>query len=188
MHSILTEAQLAQRDASRRLFFVSAGCLHHPQADLVLDADPTVRLALEQSADAALQFAELSEEEAARFSRRAVAATRVVRKRDGTYAFSQPDRPPRRKWRRRDLLRRLVSSSPISVAPSERRDQMTRGATILNLIGVVATTWLAIKCVRAVQDVGDVLLQGSLVEIALLLLSAGFAMIAALLLWRVVRA
>ncbi len=187
VHSILNEAQLAQRDASRRLFFVAAGCLHHPRAELVFEADPTVRYALEQSVDAALQFAELSEAEVERFTRRAVAETRVVRNRDGTYSFRQPDRPPRRKWRKRDLLRCLVSSSPISVAPSERRDRMTRSAAMLNLVGVVATTWLAIKCVRAVQDAGHMLLQGSLPEIGLLLLGAAFAAIAAILLWNVVR-
>ncbi len=187
MHSILTEAQLAQRDASRRLYFVAAGCLHHPRAGLVFDADPTARLALEQSIDAALQFAELSDDEAAQFKKRAVAATRVVRNQDGTYSFSQPDRPPRRKRTRLDFLRRLVSSSPITVAPSERRDRMTRSATFLNLVGVAATTWLAIKCVSAVQDAGSALMLATHAEVALLLLGAAFAAIAMLLVWNLVR-
>ena len=138
MDSILTEAQLAQRDASRRLYFVSAGCLYHPRAHLVLDQDATARVALEQSVEAALQFAELSGEEAAAFRKRAVAATRVVRGRDGAYTFKQPERKPRRRRRQRDILRRFASSSPDTIAPPDRRSEARWRAAFLRVVGLLA--------------------------------------------------
>ena len=115
MPSNLKNARLAQRDASRKLYFVSAGYLYHPQAHLVLDRDPTARAALEQSLEAALQFADLSDEEAADFRERAVAATRVVRKSETSYAFEQPERAPRRRRRRPGtfrLLRAVLGDPP----------------------------------------------------------------------------
>ena len=94
--NVLAEAEIAQRDASRKLYFMAAGCLYHPLAHLVIKGDPVYRAELQLAIETAYKAADLSEEEAAAFRERAVAATRVVKTDAGTYAFKQPDRPPRR--------------------------------------------------------------------------------------------
>lgn len=152
MTSIFTDAQLAQRDASRRLYFVSAGCLYHPQAHLVLDADETMRIALEQSMDAALQFAELSDAESRAFRDRAVAETRVVARPDGSHLFEQKERKARRRWRRPGLLHALSSTPPDMVAPPERRGELWWRTAFLRLMGVLAAAAFIVWGVRIVRE------------------------------------
>ena len=75
---------------------MAAGCLHHPLAQLVINVDSVDRAELQLAIETAPKEADLSEEEAAAFRKRSVAATRVVMSHAGTYALLQPDRPPRR--------------------------------------------------------------------------------------------
>ena len=96
MSPAAADAHIAQRDASRKLYFLAAGCLYHPQAHLVARSDPEALPTLEQMVESALKFAELSDKEAIEFRERAVAVTRVVTTGPNSYSFEQPDRPPRR--------------------------------------------------------------------------------------------
>ena len=187
--SILTDAQLAQRDASRRLYFVASGCLYHPQADLVLGHDPGARAALAQSIETALSFAELSDEDAAAFRERAVAETRVARRRDGSYSFEPPERPPRRRWRWTGLFRFFISSSPISVAPTDRRAEMKSRSSFLRLLGVLAAIWLLIRGVRIFDEAVAPVMDGhhAPIEVGTAVLGVALSGIAALLLWRLAR-
>ena len=189
MPSILTNAKLAQRDVSRRLYFVASGCLYHPQAHLVLDHDPGARAALEQSIETALSFAELSDEDAAAFRERAVAETRLVRRRDGIHSFEQPKRPPRRRWRWTDIFRFFISSSPISMAPASYRAEMKSRSSFVRLLGVLAAIWLLIRGINIVDEAVAALMDGrnAPIEIGTALIGVGLGGIAALLLWRLVR-
>ena len=189
MPRILTDARLAQRDASRRLYFVAAGCLHHPEASLVLDADPTARIALEQSIEAALQFAELSEEEAHAFRERAVAATRVVQRKDKTYAFEQPEREARRRWHWRDIFRLLASSSPTALMPPKRRREVAQSVAFVRLLGVLACTWLLFRGMRIFGDALSAFLAngGTIAEVWMAATGIAVGGIAALFLIRLIR-
>ena len=155
----------------------------------MLRHDPDARAALEQSMETALSFAELSEEEAAAFRERAVAETRVVRKRDGSHAFDQPERAPRRRWRWTDLFRFFISSSPTTVAPADLRAEMRSRSAFVRLLGVLAAIWLLVRGVRtfhqAVADVMDG--HHAPIEVGTAALGVALGVIAALLLWRLVR-
>ena len=151
----------------------------------MLSHDPGTRAAPEQRIETALSFAELSDEDAAAFRKRAVGETRVVRRRDGSYAFEQPERPPRRRWRWTDPLLHLFVAD--LGGPPDRRAEMRSRSAFVRLLGVLAAIWLLAhgsnvfnKAVAVVThgrdapiELGTAVLGVALGGIAALLLAAG---------------